>query len=96
MMTKTELISKLADRLWDLDHKVSKKLSADMLNTLIDCIIEGVKEEEEVRIQGFGTFKKSKREAREGRNPKTSEKIRIEAMSLPTFKAGAEFKKAIK
>ncbi|MFZ5341024.1 MAG: HU family DNA-binding protein [Patescibacteria group bacterium] len=48
-------------------------------------------------MQGFGTFKASKRDARMGVNPQNpSQKIKIPAMRLPSFKAGAEFKKAVR
>ena len=90
-MTKTELIATIADKLW-----VSKRMASDMVNTFVETVVDGVKTEGEVRIQGFGTFKISKREAREGRNPRTGEKIQIEAMNLPAFKAGSEFKKAVR
>jgi len=51
----------------------------------------------EVRIQGFGTFKKSHRKARTGVNPRNpSEKIKIPAMDVPTFKAGSDFKKTLR
>ena len=60
-------------------------------------LIDGVKKEGEVRIQGFGTFKASKRKAREGVNPQNpSQKIKIPAMKVVTFKAGSEFKAMVK
>jgi len=91
-MTKTQLIASIADKLG-----VSKRLSADMVNVLLDTVVMSVKKWGEVRIQGFGTFKASKREARMGVNPQNpTQKIKIPAMRLPSFKAGAEFKKAVR
>jgi DNA-binding protein HU-alpha len=91
-MTKTQLIAKIAD---DLD--VSKRMAADMVNAFIDSVVQGVKKGGEVRLQGFGTFKKSHRKARTGVNPRNpSEKIQIPAMNVPTFKAGSDFKKAVR
>lgn len=91
-MTKTQLIAHLATKL-----TVSKKLAGDMLNTLVDGIIADVKKGNQVSIQGFGTFKPSKRKARTGVNPqKPTEKIKIPAMTVPTFKAGSDFKKAVR
>jgi len=91
-MTKTQLIAHLADQLG-----VSKKLAAELVNTFISAIIAGVKKQGEVRIQGFGTFRASKRKAREGVNPQNpSQKIKIPAMNVVTFKAGSEFKSAVK
>lgn len=91
-MTKTALIAQLAEELG-----VSKKLAAELVNTFIDTVIAGVKKEGEVRIQGFGTFRKSFRKAREGVNPQNpSQKIQIPAMNVVTFKAGSDFKGAVK
>ncbi len=89
-MTKTQLIDAIASKLG-----VSKKQAAAFVNAFIETVIKGVKKDGEVRIQGFGTFKVSKRSARDGVNPRTGEKIKIPAMKLPTFKAGSEFKKAV-
>ena len=90
-MTKTELIAQIADNLG-----VSKKLAGEFVNTFTETVIEGVKADNEVRIQGFGTFKLSHREARTGVNPQdTSKKINIPARNVPSFKAGSEFKKSV-
>ena len=83
-MTKTALIESVAAELG-----VSKKLAAELVNNMISNIIKGVKKNGEVRIQGFGTFK-----AVNPQNP--SQKIKIPAMNVVTFKAGSEFKAAVK
>jgi len=91
-MTKTALIASLADQLG-----VSKKLAAELVNAFIETVIAGVKKTKEVRLQGFGTFKASQRKAREGVNPQNpKQKIKIPAMKVVTFKAGADFKAAVK
>ncbi len=91
-MTKTALIASLAEQLG-----VSKRLAAELVNTFIETVINGVKKQGEVRIQGFGTFKASKRKARKGVNPQNpSQTINIPAMKVVTFKAGSEFKAAVK
>jgi len=91
-MSKTTLIAALAEELG-----VSKKLAAELVNAFISIVINGVKKEGEVRIQGFGSFKASKRKAREGVNPQNpSQKIKIPAMKVVTFKAGSDFKSAVK
>ena len=91
-MTKTQLIAAIADKLG-----ISKRLASDMVNAFIEIVVTGVKKGGEVRLQGFGTFKKSHRKARTGVNPRNpSEKIKIPAMNVPTFKAGSDFKKAVR
>ena len=48
-----------------------------------------------VTLVGFGTFKAAKRAARTGVNPKTGEKLKIAATTVPRFTAGAGFKAAV-
>ncbi len=91
-MTKTALIATLAEKLG-----VSKKLAGELVNSFVEAVIKWVKKEGEVRLTGFGTFKKSKRAARTWVNPQNpSQKIKIPAMNVVTFKAGSEFKAAVK
>ena len=90
-MTKTELIAHIAETC-----NVTKKSASEMVDSFVEAVVNGVKKEGEVRIQGFGVFKLSERKGREGINPRTREKIQIKAMKLPVFKAGADFKKAVK
>lgn len=91
-MTKTQLIAHLAEQ-----GKISKRLAGDLLNILVDGVVATVKKGGSVSIQGFGTFKASHRKARTGVNPQNpSKKISIPAMNVPTFKAGSDFKKAVR
>ena len=51
---------------------------------------------ETVTVTGFGTFSTRKREARQGRNPRTGESISIAASNMPSFKAGKTLRDAVK
>ncbi len=51
-----------------------------------------MKNGEEVRIPGFGTFKVSKRKERTGRNPATKQEIKIPAAIVPKFQASKALK----
>lgn len=91
-MTKTELIAAIAAEL-----NVSKKLAAEMLEAFIKTVVNAVKKGNSVNIPKFGKFWASKRKAREGVNPQDpSKKIKIPAMRVVSFKAGSEFKKAVR
>ena len=86
-MNKAELIDAVAARL-----DGSKKAAADAVEAFIDTIAAVVAKGDKVSITGFGTFSKSDRPARTGRNPQTGAPVKIKATSVPKFKAGAEFK----
>jgi DNA-binding protein HU-beta len=90
-MNKSELIDKIAH-----EASITKIKAADVLEAMINSIIEAVKKDDKVALTGFGSFSLSKRNAREGRNPQTGEKIAIPASSAPKFTAGKAFKDAVK
>jgi len=54
-----------------------------------------VAKKQDVQLIGFGTFKAAKRAARTGKNPRTGEKLKIAAATVPKFSAGAAFKAAV-
>jgi DNA-binding protein HU-beta len=90
-MNKQQLIEKIAT-----EAKISKAQAEHMLNVTVDTIKKTVKKGDDVKIVGFGTFTKAKRAARMGRNPQTGKAIKIPAAWYPKFRAGAEFKHAVK
>ena len=48
-----------------------------------------------VTLVGFGAFKSAARAAREGKNPKTGEKLKIEATTVPKFSPSAAFREKV-
>ena len=50
---------------------------------------------ESVQLIGFGTFSVKERAAREGRNPRTGEGVKIKAAKAPAFKAGKALKEKV-
>ena len=54
-----------------------------------------LKKEGKVTLVGFGTFKKSKRAARDGINPLTKEPLHIPAKNVVSFKAGSKLKDSV-
>ncbi|WGL93933.1 HU family DNA-binding protein [Arsenophonus nasoniae] len=90
-MNKTEVINQIAEKA-DLTKKDSEKA----LNALIETVTEALKAGDEVQLVGFGSFQVKQRAARDGRNPKTGETLKIAAANLPSFKAGKTLKEAVK
>ena len=62
---------------------------------VFDVISAALKNGDEVRLVGFGTFTVSKRKASTGRNPRTGEPMSIAASSQPKFKPGKGLKDAV-
>lgn len=90
-MTKAELVSKLA-----AETKVTKKVAAAMLDSLVKTLQAGLKDGSKIRINGLGTFAVADRKARTGVNPQTGVKIKIPATKAPTFRAAKALKDAAK
>jgi DNA-binding protein HU-beta len=90
-MNKAQLIEVVAKA-----ANVTKVDAENVVNSALDSIKKSVKKGEDVTLIGFGTFTKSKRKARTGRNPQTGKEIKIPAMTVPKFRPGREFKDAIK
>ena len=86
-MNKTELIAAVAEK-----AEISKKDAEKAVKAFTDVIAAELVKGEKVQLVGFGTFEVSEREAREGRNPLTGEKITIAASKNPKFKAGKALK----
>jgi len=89
-MNKAELIEAIQDK---LDGSKADAVAA--LEAVTESIVTGVKRDEAVQIIGFGTFKISKRAARDGRNPQTGEKIKIAASKSVKFSPSASLKKGL-
>lgn len=90
-MNKADLISAIAAKA-DLTKVDAKKA----LDAFIDVSGESMKKGERITLVGFGTFSVNKRNARNGRNPRTGAKIKIAAKNVVRFKAGAELNKKVK
>ena len=87
-MTKSELITLLSDKFSQLVHK-DAELS---VKTIIDSLGNTLGKGGRVEIRGFGSFSLNHRPARQGRNPKTGEKVNVPEKFVPHFKPGKELK----
>ena len=90
-MNKTELINAVAAKA-EISKKDADKAVAAVFASIEEALVAGDK----VQLIGFGTFEVKERAARTGHNPKTGEAIEIAAAKLPSFKAGAALKNAVK
>ena len=89
-MNKRELIETVAS-----NAQITKKEADAVVNATLDAIIDGLAKEGKVIIPGFGSFEVRNKTAREGRNPRTGEKVKIAAKSAPAFKPGKAMKDAV-
>ena len=88
-MNKSDLINEVAGVV------SSKKEAQAAVDCVLSSIIGALGSNETVQLVGFGTFKVTKRKAREGRNPQTGETMQIEEKMVPKFAPGKVMKDAV-
>ena len=89
-MNKTELVAAIAEK-----AEISKKDAEAALKSFTETVEQELVKGEKIQLVGFGTFEISERPAREGRNPRTGESMKIAAAKAPKFKAGKALKDAV-
>jgi DNA-binding protein HU-beta len=89
-MNKAEFVSAVSDA-----AELSKADAARAIDAVIETVKKALKKGDAVSLVGFGTFQVRKRAARQGRNPRTGQTIKIKASKIPSFKAGKALKDAV-
>ena len=89
-MTKAELVDAVS-KVSDLTRKHSEVIVDAVFSSIIDALHKG----EKIELRGFGSFRIRQRRSRQGRNPKTGEKVHVPAKKIPYFKPGKELKELI-
>lgn len=89
-MNKAELIAAIAKK-----TGLKNTEAAKAIETVLESVMTSVAKGQDVRLIGFGTFSLTKREVRQGRNPRTGATLKIPATKTPRFRPGKEFKEAV-
>jgi len=89
-MTKSELISQLAER-----ANLTQQLAKVIVDTIFDDMKESLIRGERIEIRGFGSFALRNYSAYKGRNPKNGEFVDVPRKKLPFFKVGKALKQKI-
>ena len=89
-MKKVELVESVAEK-----AGLTKADATRAIDAFVETISETLAKGDKVPVAGFGTFAVSERAAREGRNPRTGEPVKIEARKVVSFKAGSALKDAV-
>lgn len=85
-MTKSELIKKVHERMSDYPAKDM----AHAVNVIFDAMVKALMKGERIEIRDFGNVTVRHRRPIQGRNPKTSEVIKLHPRKIPFFKVGKE------
>ena len=88
LMTKSELIIRLADKNPHLFQRDIERI----VSTILDEISTALSKGNRVELRGFGAFSVKNRDSRVGRNPRTGETVFVTRKSVPFFKAGKDLR----
>ena len=89
-MTKSELVTAIADR-----AGMSRGDAKQALDAFLESITGALREGDEVRLVGFGSFVPVRRPAGVARNPKTGETVHTSPSATCRFRAGDALKSAL-
>jgi DNA-binding protein HU-beta len=89
-LTKADLIDAVAG-----GANLPRRQATEVVDLIFDRITDALRSGERVALTPFGSFVVRSRSAREGRNPKTGDKIEIPARKVPAFVAGKSLKDAV-
>ncbi len=88
--TKADLVNTISHRTGLTKHETEAAVDC-----LFESIIDSLKTGKRIEIRGFGSFNIRYKNQRQARNPRTGEKVSVEAKNVPTFKISKEFKQAV-
>jgi DNA-binding protein HU-beta len=89
-VTKADVIDAVA-----AEAELSRRQAGEIVDLILNEIKGALQKGDRVALNPFGSFVVRARQAREGRNPKTGEKITIAARNVPAFVAGSSLKEAV-
>lgn len=90
-MIKSELIQIIANR----NPHLYQRDVENIVNAIFDEITDTLAAGHRVELRGFGAFSVKERPAREGRNPRTGETVRVDEKWVPFFKTGKELRERL-
>jgi hypothetical protein len=90
-VTKKDIVRTIAEQI-DLPQLRTKEL----VQKTFDALIETLVKEGRIELRNFGVFQIKRREARMARNPRTGEKVPVQAKSVVTFKPGKEMEARVR
>ena len=86
-MNKNDLIAAVAD-----SADLTRAKAGDAVDAVLAAITAALKQKDEVRLAGFGTFVAAERKASTGRNPRTGEQVAVASKRVPYLKTGKDLR----
>lgn len=90
-MIKSELIEKLGQAHPQLFQRDVERV----VNTVLEEITQALERGDRVELRGFGAFSVRNRPPRQGRNPRTGDRVEVKEKHVPFFKTGKELRERV-
>lgn len=90
-MTKKEIVKQISEKLG-----LTQLKTKEIVQKTFDAIIETLLEERRIELRNFGVFEVKRRKPRKARNPRTGERVDVEAKNVVTFKPGKEMEERVR
>jgi integration host factor subunit beta len=89
-MTKKEIAKMISEQ-----SGITVLLALEAVQMVFDGIRETLVDEGRIELRNFGVFEVKRRRARQARNPRTGEKVKVPPRMVVTFKAGREMEERV-
>ena len=90
-MTKKEIVRIISER-----AHLTQLQTKEIVQWTFDAIIETLLREGRIELRNFGVFEVKRRKARKARNPRTGDKVNVDAKNVVTFQPGKEMEKQVR
>jgi len=89
-MTKADLVEMVAE-----SSDLPRKQADEVVQVILESITAALSRGEKVKLRGFGSFRIRRRGERNGRNPKTGDKVHVPPKKIPYFKPGKHLREEL-
>ena len=90
-VTKKEIVKQIAER-----AELTQLKTKEIVQWTFDAIIDTLISEGRIELRNFGVFEVKRRKPRKARNPRTGERVDVEAKYVVTFKPGKEMEEKVR
>ena len=91
VVTKKEIVKQISEKLG-----LTQLKTKEIVQKTFDAIVETLLEERRIELRNFGVFEVKRRKPRKARNPRTGERVDVEAKNVVTFKPGKEMEERVR
>jgi nucleoid DNA-binding protein len=89
-VTKKEIVKEIADR-----AELTQLKTKEIVQWTFDAIVDTLIRDGRIELRNFGVFEVKQRKPRKARNPRTGERVDVEAKNVVTFKPGKEMEERV-